>query len=76
MPDTLASQIQPPIAMLAELTHRCPLACPYCSNPVGMTQKEAELDTDTWLPAFAEAALGVFDRWVAEGVVGTGGGEG
>ena len=35
----------PPVAMLAELTHRCPLACPYCSNPMELTRKERELDT-------------------------------
>ena len=29
-----ADRIDPPLALLAELTHRCPLACPYCSNPV------------------------------------------
>ena len=23
-----------PLAVLAELTHRCPLQCPYCSNPL------------------------------------------
>ena len=23
-----------PVGLLAELTHRCPLQCPYCSNPV------------------------------------------
>ena len=23
-----------PYAMLCELTHRCPLSCPYSSNPV------------------------------------------
>ena len=27
-------RIDPPLALLAELTHRCPLACPYCSNPL------------------------------------------
>lgn len=37
--------VQPPIAMLAELTHRCPLSCPYCSNPLEMAAKETELDT-------------------------------
>ena len=26
--------IQAPLALLAELSHRCPLQCPYCSNPV------------------------------------------
>jgi pyrroloquinoline quinone biosynthesis protein E len=50
----------PPLALLAELTHRCPLACPYCSNPVELTRKEAELDTAAWTAAFREAAeLGV-----------------
>ena len=34
--------MNPPLAMLAELTHRCPLACPYCSNPVELARKEAE----------------------------------
>ena len=33
---------KPPIAMLAELTHRCPLSCPYCSNPLELTEKDAE----------------------------------
>ena len=35
----------PPIAMLAELTHRCPLSCPYCSNPLELARIDAELDT-------------------------------
>ena len=25
-----------PIGLLAELTHRCPLRCPYCSNPIDL----------------------------------------
>ena len=25
-----------PFGLLAELTYRCPLACPYCSNPLNM----------------------------------------
>lgn len=50
----------PPVAMLAELTHRCPLACPYCSNSVALTRKERELDTAVWLDVFRQAAdLGV-----------------
>ena len=36
-----------PMAMLAELTHRCPLKCPYCSNPLDMIRKSRELDTET-----------------------------
>ena len=40
-----------PYALLAELTHRCPLRCPYCSNPLELErqvrnshQREAVLD--------------------------------
>ena len=25
-----------PLGLLAELTYRCPLHCPYCSNPLGL----------------------------------------
>jgi pyrroloquinoline quinone biosynthesis protein E len=58
----------PPIALLAELTHRCPLACPYCSNPVDLARKEAELDTGAWARAFREAAdLGVLHLHLSGG---------
>ncbi len=46
----------PPLALLAELTHRCPLRCPYCSNPVDLTRPGGELDTATWARVFREAA--------------------
>ena len=45
-----------PIGMLAELTHRCPLQCPYCSNPARLLKANTELDTDTWVRVFNEAA--------------------
>ena len=32
--------IQAPLALLAELSHRCPLQCPYCSNPVQLEKKQ------------------------------------
>lgn len=49
-----------PLGLLAELTHRCPQRCVYCSNPVELTRKSAELSTETWLRVFKEAAaLGV-----------------
>ncbi|MEM1276085.1 MAG: pyrroloquinoline quinone biosynthesis protein PqqE [Pseudomonadota bacterium] len=58
----------PPIAMLAELTHRCPLACPYCSNPLELVQKAQELDTATWARVFREAAeLGVLQLHLSGG---------
>src|SRR5215831_2695724 len=48
-----------PYALLAELTYRCPLHCPYCSNPVGLAAGR-ELDTEQWVRVIREAAaLGV-----------------
>jgi PqqA peptide cyclase len=52
--------VEPPLALLAELTHRCPLRCPYCSNPLELSRASAELDTATWKRVLGEAAdLGV-----------------
>jgi pyrroloquinoline quinone biosynthesis protein E len=49
-----------PLALIAELTHRCPLHCVYCSNPLELQSRANELDTDTWSRIFREAAnLGV-----------------
>lgn len=60
--------VPPPIAMLAELTHRCPLSCPYCSNPLELSCKEAELDTATWADVFRQAAdLGVLQLHLSGG---------
>jgi PqqA peptide cyclase len=48
-----------PYALLAELTYRCPLHCPYCSNPVRSADRD-ELDTAQWKRVIQEAAtLGV-----------------
>jgi PqqA peptide cyclase len=45
-----------PLGLLAELTHRCPLACPYCSNPLELEGRAGELDTSSWARVFQEAA--------------------
>ena len=48
--------IAAPVGLLAELTHRCPLGCPYCSNPLELDRRDDELDTETWKRIFTEAA--------------------
>ena len=48
--------IEPPLAVLLELTHRCPLKCPYCSNPLALDRASEELDTATWKRVIGEAA--------------------
>lgn len=58
----------PPLALLAELTHRCPLQCPYCSNPLELEKAGAELGTDDWLRLFDQAAdLGVLQVHLSGG---------
>jgi pyrroloquinoline quinone biosynthesis protein E len=45
--------------LIAELTYRCPLRCPYCSNPTDASAHRDALDAPAWGRAFAEArALG------------------
>src|SRR5271166_4772211 len=46
----------PPIGVLVEFTHRCPLGCAYCSNPIALERPGVELDTETWARVFREAA--------------------
>jgi PqqA peptide cyclase len=49
-----------PYTLIAELTYRCPLRCPYCSNPLDYAEQVHEIDTGTWLRVFHEAeGLGV-----------------
>jgi pyrroloquinoline quinone biosynthesis protein E len=49
-----------PLALIAELTHRCPLHCVYCSNPLELAQRSTELSTEDWSRVFQQAAaLGV-----------------
>lgn len=68
MTDALADSIAPakstpfglPLSVLAEITHRCPLQCPYCSNPVEMDRATSELTTEEWQRVLQELAdLGV-----------------
>ena len=61
-------KIAPPVSLLAELTHRCPLQCPYCSNPLALEKAAGELDTATWQRVIEEAdALGVLQTHFSGG---------
>jgi len=63
-----ASTIKPPVGLLAELTHRCPLQCLYCSNPLELERSSAELPTELWLDIFRQAAeLGVLQIHLSGG---------
>ncbi len=67
----MSAALHSPLGLLAELTHRCPLGCPYCSNPLALEPREAELDTETWARVFREAAaLGVLQVHLSGGEPG------
>ena len=60
--------LKPPVSLLAELTHRCPLQCPYCSNPLELERVNGELDTETWCRVISEANdLGVLQTHFSGG---------
>jgi pyrroloquinoline quinone biosynthesis protein E len=67
LPDSSTCQ-RAPVGLLAELTHRCPLQCPYCSNPLALEGAGAELDTATWQDVLRQAArLGVLQLHLSGG---------
>ena len=67
-PPDLVSRPVPPVGLLAELTHRCPLQCPYCSNPLELERVAGELSTEEWRDALSQAAdLGVLQVHLSGG---------
>ena len=57
-----------PYAVLCELTHRCPLSCPYCSNPLQLEMKSNEVSTEVWKKALSEAVkLGILQAHFSGG---------
>ena len=57
-----------PLGILLELTHRCPLHCPYCSNPLSLTARESELPVSVWKRVIREAAeMGVLQAGFSGG---------
>ncbi|GAA3850032.1 pyrroloquinoline quinone biosynthesis protein PqqE [Streptomyces coacervatus] len=60
--------VQAPWALLAELTHGCPLRCGYCSNPVELIGRSRELAAGQWSDVFRQAAdLGVVQTHLSGG---------
>jgi pyrroloquinoline quinone biosynthesis protein E len=57
---SITTAMSQPLSLVCEVTHRCPLHCVYCSNPLVMQSAEAELPTEIWARVFGEAAkLGI-----------------
>jgi pyrroloquinoline quinone biosynthesis protein E len=59
---------EPPLGLLAELTHRCPLHCPYCSNPLELIARDGEMSTERWKSTLTQAReLGVLQVHMSGG---------
>jgi pyrroloquinoline quinone biosynthesis protein E len=57
-----------PVGLLAELTHRCPLQCPYCSNPLELERVNQELTTAEWQDVMRQAGeLGILQIHLSGG---------
>jgi len=57
-----------PVGMLCELTHRCPLQCPYCSNPTDLERVNTELTTAEWQDVMHQAGeLGILQVHLSGG---------
>jgi pyrroloquinoline quinone biosynthesis protein E len=57
-----------PVGLLAELTHRCPLQCPYCSNPLELEKVNTELSTEDWQKVMRQAGeLGILQVHLSGG---------
>ena len=57
-----------PTTLLAEITHRCPLHCPYCSNPMELVRAQEELSTADWkrVRCFASTrSAAIAWRWIS-----------
>lgn len=65
---TAPHDLAPPMGLLAELTHRCALRCPYCSNPLELDKRSSELSTSEWKRVIDQAAaLGVLHIYFSGG---------
>jgi len=63
-----APETHRPYTLIAEVTYRCPLHCPYCSNPIDLASHGAELTTEDWCRVFGEAEeLGVMQLHLTGG---------
>lgn len=64
----MSEPVGPPLGALAELTHRCPLQCGYCSNPVNLLKANQELPAEVWIDVFEQAAdLGILQVHLSGG---------
>lgn len=64
------NEIALPFSLVAELTYRCPLRCPYCSNPINWSDNsyQQELQTEDWLRVIRQARkLGILQLGLTGG---------
>lgn len=67
-PNSQSPLLPKPLSLIAEVTHRCPLHCLYCSNPLQLKRQDEELSTEDWKRVFQQAAsLGILHAHLTGG---------
>ena len=51
----MTNEIKPPLWILLELTHKCPLECAYCYNQLDFTDTKDKMSTKDWFRVMDEA---------------------
>lgn len=51
----MTNEIKPPLWILLELTHKCPLECAYCYNQLDFTNTKDKMSKDDWFRVMDEA---------------------
>jgi len=51
-----ATGLPRPMGLIAEVSYRCPLHCPYCSNPTAVSLGGVELTIEQWRRVLRDAA--------------------
>src|SRR5213078_626982 len=63
-----SERVHKPLGLLAELTHRCPLGCPYCLNPLALGARRDLVDVTAGAHAaglytnLITSAVGITDK--------------
>ena len=57
MNEKINDEIKAPLWMLLELTHKCPLECPYCYNQLDFAKIDDKMKKEDWLKAIEKDGL-------------------
>lgn len=64
----MSNEIKPPLWLLLELTHKCPLECTYCYNQLDFAKTKDQMTKEDWFRVMDEArAMGAVQLGISGG---------